>query len=224
MIGPGPGAAVVDLHGVVKAFAEGPGAHRVLDGVELSVAAGEIVAIAGRSGSGKTTLLTIVAGLEPVDAGDVLVLGAEPPVGGCSWQDVAILPQSLGLLDELTIAENIGLPLRLGALDGAAEPLDLMEALGIAHLAARFPSEVSLGEQQRAGLARAAVVRPRVLLADEPVSHQNEAWARTMVQVLDDLSDWGTTCLLATHDEIAFGVAARVLELHRGSLRPLGDR
>ena len=85
----------------------------------------------------------------------------------------------------------------------------------------RFPSEVSLGEQQRAALARAAVARPRLLLADEPISHQNEAWARTMMLLLDDLSDFGTACVLATHNEIAFATAHRVLELRDGQLHPL---
>lgn len=215
---------VIDLQGVAKAF-EGAGAPRpVLDGLDLSVGPGEIVAVAGRSGSGKTTLLTLVAGLEEPDAGRVTVLGSTVRPAERSWSELAILPQSLGLLGELTVAENITLPLRLGEVPGATDPLELMDRLGIDELADRYPNEISLGEQQRAALARAAVVRPRLLLADEPISHQNQAWAAAMMFLLQLLSDAGTTCLLATHNEAAFEVAHRVLELRGGRLHPTAAR
>lgn len=210
----------VELAGVEKSFAFPAGARRVLAGVDLDVGAGEVVAVAGRSGSGKTTLLTVVAGWEAPDAGTVAVLG-EPGPDRRSWAELAVLPQSLGLLDELTVAENITLPLRLGDVPDARDPDDLMGRLGIDHLAGRYPDEVSLGEQQRAALARAAVTRPRVLVADEPIAHQNEAWAEGMMFVVADLAAGGTACLLATHNPVAFGVATRVLELHDGRLRPL---
>src|SRR3546814_5243111 len=123
---------------------------------------------------GKTTLLTLVTGLEAPDAGTISVLGRSDRLNELPWSDVALLPQSLGLLDELTIVENIALPLRLGTEQPGDDVAELMERLGIDHLADRFPDEVSLGEQQRTALARAAVVRPRVLVADEPISHQNQ--------------------------------------------------
>jgi ABC-type lipoprotein export system ATPase subunit len=214
------GAAVVELAGVEKSFPGPAGPRPVLSGVDLTVVGGEIVAVAGRSGSGKTTLLTIVAGWEQPDAGRVVVLGGDSVPDG-PWRDLAILPQSLGLLDELTLRENITLPLRLDGVTQSADPDDLMLRLGIDHLADRFPTEVSLGERQRAALARAAVVRPRLLLADEPIAHQNRGWAEGMMLVVADLAAGGTTCLLATHNEIAFEVADRVLELHDGTLRPV---
>ena len=206
-------AAVLELRGVTKSFDDHTGARRVLDGVDLTVATGEIVALVGRSGSGKTTLLTIVAGFEPPDAGSVLASAPR------SWVEVAVLPQSLGLLPELTVAENIALPLRLADIADPDDPDALMERLGIDHLAGRLPSEVSLGEQQRTALARAAVVRPRLLVADEPVAHQNRAWAEEMMALLFDITGSGTACLLATHDEVAVGIAHRVLGLHDGRLR-----
>jgi putative ABC transport system ATP-binding protein len=211
---------VVELRDVVKAFAEAGGMRTVLRGVDLTVGRREIVAVSGRSGSGKTTLLTLLAGLEQPDGGSIRLFDGDTAGDACSWSELALLPQSLGLLDELTVAENIELPLRLADVADAANPADLMEVLGLEHLARRFPSEVSLGEQQRAALARAAVTRPRLLLADEPISHQNEAWARTMMLLLDDLSDFGTACVLATHNEIAFATAHRVLELRDGQLHP----
>src|SRR6188768_1711121 len=130
-------AAVLEVRGLDKSFAAPSGDRQVLRGVELTVARGEIVAIAGRSGSGKTTLLTIVAGLEAPDAGSV----ARPGDGDGTerrWSDLALLPQSLGLLDELTVAENLGLPARLGEVPRPGDAAEVMDQLGIDHLADRF--------------------------------------------------------------------------------------
>ena len=212
--------ARVRVEGVHLAFA-GDGAPRpVLNGVDLEVAEQEVVAIAGRSGSGKTTLLTVIAGLEAPDSGTVAVLG-RPADAAHRWEEVALLPQSLGLLDELTVEENIALPSQLLGAGSAVDLADMLDRLGLAHLARRFPSEISLGEQQRTALARAVIGRPCVLLADEPISHQNHEWAEIMMQLVADLATTGTTCLLATHNELAFAHADRVLELHGGQLQPL---
>lgn len=212
---------VLALTDVRRTFSTQAGAVAVLDGIDLTVDPGEVVAIKGRSGSGKTTLLTIIAGWDRPDSGSV-----ELPIGSVAdgrpgWSEVAILPQSLALLDELTIAENVTLPLRLGAGAPARDPVEIMTQLGIEHLADRHPSEVSLGEQQRAALARAAVVQPRLLVADEPISHQNREWAESMMVVVGVLAARGTACVLATHDDVAFEVADRVLELRGGRLEPI---
>lgn len=211
---------VVDLQGVDKSFGDAAAVHPVLEGLDLAVGRGEIVAVAGRSGSGKTTLLTLVAGLEQPDAGTVSVLSNTVRPEQRSWSDLAILPQSLGLLGELTVEENITLPMRLGEVPRARDPVELMDRLGIDQLADRYPNEISLGEQQRAALARAAIVQPRLLLADEPISHQNQAWAAAMMFLLQLMADAGTTSLLATHNEAAFEVAHRVLQLRAGRLHP----
>jgi ABC-type lipoprotein export system ATPase subunit len=211
---------VLELRDVEKSFTDALGARPILHGLDLMVTRGEIVAIVGRSGSGKTTLLTLVAGLDSPDAGTVCLLEGDTSADALGWSDLAILPQSLGMLDELTLEENITLPLRLADVPRPADATDLMVHLGIDHLGDRFPNEVSLGEQQRAALARAAMVRPRLLLADEPISHQNQAWARSMMALIESMAGTGTTCVLATHNEIAFDAASRVLELRDGRLRP----
>ncbi|HZA00596.1 MAG TPA: ATP-binding cassette domain-containing protein [Acidimicrobiales bacterium] len=215
---------VVRLARVQKSFAAPAGPRRVLDGLDLTVVSGEIVAVAGRSGSGKTTLLTILAGWEEPDAGTAVVLGVDAGDRPRPWQELAVLPQSLGLLEELTVAENIALPLRLDTTPGAGDPDTLMRQLGVDHLADRYPSEVSLGEQQRTALARAVVVRPRLLLADEPVAHQNVEWAEAMMFVLRRLADGGTACVLASHNRAALDGADRVLELHAGRLHSDRER
>jgi putative ABC transport system ATP-binding protein len=202
-------SAVLEVRGVDKAF----GGQAVLHAVDLDVHEGEIVVLLGRSGSGKTTLLTIVTDFDRPDAGTVEL------VHGTGWRDLAVLPQSLGLLPELTVAENVALPLRVDRADDA-EVGPLLERLGLAQLADRHPGETALGEQQRTALARAAVVHPRLLVADEPVSHQNRAWAEAMMALLRERADAGTACLLATHDEVAVAAADRVVELHDGRLRP----
>jgi putative ABC transport system ATP-binding protein len=212
-----PAAVVVRLTAVTKAFGAGPLAQRVLDGVDLTLAAHEIVAVRGPSGSGKTTLLGLVLGWEQPDTGTVVVLGGARAPGHHRWDEVAVLPQTGGLLDELTLRENVTLPLRLGGRsDGDADAL--LARLGLDRLADRYPREVSLGEQQRAALARAAVVRPRVLLADEPVAHQDRARAAVVVGLLRDLADDGTACLVATHDEVTVAAAHAVLHLRDGRL------
>ena len=202
-------SAALALTRVQKRYGDQP----VLTGVDLVVEPGEVVAIAGRSGSGKTTLLAIIAGWAEPDAGSVALAPS-----GRRWRDLAVLPQSLGLLDELTVAENVGLPLRLAPDVEGDDPDELLATLGLAHLADRYPGEVSLGEQQRAGLARAAVVRPALLVADEPISHQNREWGEAMMLLLRRLADGGTACLLATHDELAFAHVDRVLQLRNGRL------
>lgn len=218
MIGTADLPALV-LTGVRRSFMTPAGRSTVLDGVDLTVARGEVVAVAGRSGSGKTALLMIIGGWDRPDSGSVVLgdgaRGVRPP----DWRALSIVPQSLGLLDELTLGENIGLPLRLVPEvvgDGSSA---LMARLGLAGLADRYPSEVSLGEQQRAALARAAVLGPGLLVADEPISHQNQAWARTMMAVLRELAGRGTACVLATHNPVAFEGADRVLDLRGGRLQ-----
>lgn len=216
---PSTTAAVLQVAGVTKAF--GDQRRPVLRAVDLDLRAGEVVALVGRSGSGKTTLLTIAAGLDAPDVGTVQIDGEPVGRGDVPWQRLAILPQALGLLDELTVAENVELPLRLLGRDGRTEVSSLLERLGLAHLADHLPGQVSLGEQQRTALARAVVARPRVLLADEPVSHQNDAWARALVEVVAGLAATGTACLLATHDTVVGAMADRVLELRDGRLQDL---
>jgi ABC-type lipoprotein export system ATPase subunit len=211
----------ITLRGVDKSYWSAAGPLLVIDGLDLTVDHGEIVAVAGRSGSGKTTLLTLIAGFEPPDAGLVEVLGQPSHGHPPSWQELALVPQSLAMVDELTVGENLDLPSRLGAVAGSIDRAEVLEQLALEHLVDRFTDEISLGEQQRVALARAAMTRPRVLIADEPVSHQNEGWARTAMLIVERLADSGTACLFATHNAVAFESAHRILELRDGRLLPV---
>jgi putative ABC transport system ATP-binding protein len=186
----------------------------------LELRAGELVGLIGRSGSGKTTLMNVIAGWERLDTGTVDVLGRNPMAETPSWDQVAVLPQRLGLIDELTIRENVEYPARLrGSLDETGERIDeLIEGLGLATLQARYPKEVSVGEQQRAALARALVLSPRLLLPDEPTGHQDAGWAARVFQVMRSAVDDGTSCLAATHDEHILPYLDRVLTMSDGEV------
>jgi putative ABC transport system ATP-binding protein len=214
------------LQGVSKSFRRGPEEVHALREVSLSLGTGEVVVLLGPSGSGKSTLLNVLAGWEEPDAGLVVWRsgGEESPIADRPWSDIAILPQTLGLFEELSIRENVELPLRLrpalaGGPGRATERIDgLLTLFGLDHLAERLPAEVSIGEQQRSALARALVVSPRLLLADEPTGHQDEGWARVVFRTLRLVTRTGTTCLLATHNREAVDIADRILAIRDGAV------
>src|SRR5207244_10538107 len=138
--------------------------HALL-GVTMNLHPSSVAALVGPSGSGKTTLLNLLCGWEHPDAGDILWLGRSESLVDRPWTDVAVVPQDLGLLEELPIRENVELPLRLrGTLDehGRRRAASILSGFGLDHLVDRSPLEVSLGEQQRTALARALVVSPRL--------------------------------------------------------------
>ncbi|MFS8098863.1 ATP-binding cassette domain-containing protein [Lentzea alba] len=192
------------------------GVHRrfgdvaVLRGVDLAVSAGELVTLSGPSGSGKTALLSLLCGFDFPDSGSVTP-------GLSSWSACAVLPQSLGLATELTLEENVALPLRLAgrAVEGVS---GLLDELGISGLGARYPGQVSFGQQQRAALARAVIGKPAVLLADEPTAHLDSASAEAAVGLLRRVADEGTAVLIATHHDAVHAVADRVLVLADGQV------
>jgi ABC-type lipoprotein export system ATPase subunit len=207
---------VLTATGLAKRFVRGAVVVRAVAGADLVVGRGEIVALVGKSGSGKSTLLSLLNGWERPDDGVIV-----PTPDGQRWADVAVLPQALGLLDDLTVAENILLPAR--ALRREPEFRDraceLTERLGVAHLGARFPNQTSLGEQQRACLARAVLLRPDVVLADEPTSHQDVRFTAAMFDLMRDEAAAGTAFLIASHDLALTGAADRVLRMRDGVLR-----
>lgn len=207
--------------GLGKTYRRGAEEVVALADVSFAVDPGDLVVLTGPSGSGKTTLLNLLAGWETPDTG-TLEWADHADERAPGWDRLAIAPQRLGLLPELTIGENVGLPLRLAGGDDRdmqAQRLETaLEAFGLDHLAHRMPPEVSLGEQQRTALARALVGVPRLLLADEPTGHQDAAWASGVMDGLRKAAAAGSAVLIATHDEEIIAQVPRRLRLHDGRL------
>jgi ABC-type lipoprotein export system ATPase subunit len=212
---------LLEARGLDKRYRRGAERVHALRGVDLALFPGELVALVGPSGSGKSSLLGLLAGWEPPDAGE-LTWAAAATGGAPGWSELATVPQALGLLEDLTVRENVALPvrLRLGrrrATEGRTE--ELLGLFGLAELADRSPSETSLGQQQRAAVARALVLTPQLVLADEPSAHQDAAWVHDVFAALRQVvHDRGAACLVATHDPDALQFADRVLHLADGQL------
>jgi putative ABC transport system ATP-binding protein len=206
--------SATDVH---KTYRRGRERVHALRGVSVEVHPGEVVALLGRSGSGKTTLLNCLLGWETPDSGSVHVPGVGTP-RAAPWTTVAVVPQRFGLLDELSLADNVALPARLaGAPDPRGAALRSLETLRLEHLADRMPDEVSLGEQQRTALARALVVRPGFLVADEPTGRLDEDLSAHVLAVLREVyAAEGTGVLVASHDPVVVAAADRVVRLDDG--------
>jgi putative ABC transport system ATP-binding protein len=213
------GDSVVEVSGLTKTYRRGPEEVHALDEVSLRLEPGRMVGLMGRSGSGKTTLLNVLAGWERADAGSVFWLGAsEARLAERRWHEIAVLPQKFGLIEELTVRENIEYPARLhGSLEAARKRVEkLLGVLGLEELEHRAPNETSVGQQQRTALARALVLRPRLLLADEPSGHQDAMWARGVFGCLRAAAADGTACLVATHNEEVSGYFDEVVRMANG--------
>jgi putative ABC transport system ATP-binding protein len=211
---------LLEARGLDKTYRRGAERVHALRGIDLALFPGELVALVGPSGSGKSSLLGVLAGWEPPDAGQLT--WAASGRGAPGWAELATVPQALGLLDDLSVRENVALPVRLSlgrrrATEGRTE--ELLGLFGLAELADRSPSETSLGQQQRAAVARALVLTPQLVLADEPSAHQDAAWVHDVFAALRQVvHDRGAACLVATHDPDALRFADRVLHLADGEL------
>ena len=214
---------VLQVFELSKSYTRGPEQVHALVGASLTIPPGELVALVGPSGSGKTTLLNLLCGWEDPDSGSFVWNGREEVTSprDLPWDQIAIVPQSLGLLEELSIEENVGLPPRLkgeATPEHATRVDSLIGDLGLQELRTRLPAEVSLGEQQRAALARALVTSPALLLADEPTGHQDSVWARGVMRALRNACTEGTACLVATHNPEVLRYVDRILGIRDGRL------
>ncbi len=199
-----------------KRFADTP----VFDAVSLHLRAGEFVALLGESGVGKSTLLNCIAGLERPDRGSVQIAGidlATQDDDGCARlrrQHIGFVFQAFHVLPHLTVAENVGLPLRLLGRPDDARVQALLETVGLQGLGARLPAQLSGGQLQRVAIARAVAHAPGLLLADEPTGNLDPTTAERVLSVLQtQVRQTGAACLLVTHSAAAAARADRVLRL-----------
>ena len=213
--------------GVTKSYRTGGEVVHAVVGVDLTVRAGEFLAITGRSGSGKTTLINCLSGLDEVDAGSVVLDGADlAKMSDADRTDqraesMGFVFQTSNLLPVYTAQENVALPMRLTgtppklARESARAAL---ERVAMAHRLGHYPNELSGGEQQRVAIARAFVKRPRIVWADEPTGNLDTKSAEQVLELLRELHQDGTTLILVTHDAVLAERADRHIEFRDGGI------
>ncbi|MHB8509981.1 MAG: ABC transporter ATP-binding protein [Candidatus Dormibacteria bacterium] len=200
--------------------------HQVLERVSLSVMPGELVAVMGPSGCGKSTLLHVLAGFEPADSGRVTVAGQDITAMDerrrtlFRRQNIGFVFQFFNLIPNLTAAENISLPLRIAGGRGHFDRVsDLMRDLNLRNLQGHRPEEISGGEQQRVAIARALLMRPALLIADEPTGNLDYTTGNEVLDLIwSRCVDEGQTAILATHSAKAAAYADRILVMRDGRI------
>ncbi len=227
---------MITLRQASKTFGTGATAVRAVDGVSFTCPPGAFWALMGPSGCGKSTVLHLIAGLTPPTGGHVLVDGAD--IAAMTPAESAVLRrrrigyvlQAFNLLPFLTARENVAMPLvldgvRQAEVDGRVD--DALAMVRMAHRADHHPPHLSGGEQQRLAIARALVIRPALLLADEPTGNLDRAAGRQIMDLIHDVNErTGVTVLLVTHDPLLAACAHRVLRMVDGRLgqeMTLGD-
>lgn len=217
---------IIEVRGLKKTLRSGSVSLEILKGIDLSIPARQFAVIMGASGSGKSTLLGLLAGLDTPTAGTVSIDGEE--IGGHSEDALAPIRaaklgfvfQSYQLIPTLTALENVLLPYELHAPgDGRPRAQDLLISVGLAERMDHYPVQLSGGEQQRVALARAFMLRPPVILADEPTGNLDSATGARVMELLLQLNrQEGTTLVLVTHDSSLAACAERRILLRDGRI------
>jgi len=219
---------LISVQDIRKAYRRGDQTIPVLEGISFDIAAGEFLALMGPSGSGKSTLLNLVAGLDRVDSGAIVMDGAditqltESELAGWRSVNVGFIFQFYNLIPVLTALENVELPLLLTSLSGRERRAHAEAALAAVKLADRMdhhPAQLSGGQQQRVAIARAIVTDPTLLVADEPTGDLDRVSAREILDLLDQLNaQMGKTIIMVTHDPRAAEKAHLIRHLDKGVL------
>lgn len=213
--------APLSARGLAKSY----GDVAVFTGVDIDLAAGEIVALLGESGSGKSTLLNCLAGLDEADAGRITLAGRDlrglddEARSALRREALGFVFQAFHLLPHLSVADNVTLPLRLLGQRDEGRVAQMLAAVNLAPLSARMPRQLSGGQLQRVAIARALVHRPRLVLADEPTGNLDPRHAAEVLELLKRCTrEAGAACLLVTHSEVAAQTADRRLRLDERGL------
>ncbi|HWQ55088.1 MAG TPA: ABC transporter ATP-binding protein [Bryobacteraceae bacterium] len=217
---------VIEAHGLKRYYDRGSETVKALDGVDVSIRAGEIVSILGPSGSGKTTLINLLSCLDAPTEGTLFVAGKS--VAGLAEDELVevrrgvlgFVFQQFALLPTLTVTENVELPLMF--LDRRIDPRrtrEILDRVGLSDRASHLPRELSGGQMQRVAIARALIADPKILVADEPTGNLDTATGQSIIDLFKRLAaEQGLAILLTTHNPV-FGYAAdRVITLHDGKI------
>ncbi|MCM2369174.1 ABC transporter ATP-binding protein [Aporhodopirellula aestuarii] len=225
--------ALVELRGVSKSFSKGDETITPLDNVDMDIESGEFVSLMGPSGTGKSTLLNLVSGIDRVDSGTITVAGTEVTKLSRSrladWRaaNLGYIFQTHNLIPVLTAYENVELPTLLLKLSSAQrrQRVELaLEAVGLSDRADHYPRQLSGGQEQRVGIARAIVAHPKVVVADEPTGSLDTETSEQVQVLLQRLNkELDITMLIVTHDTDVAQIASRQLVLDRGKFLEKGD-
>jgi len=215
---------VLDVQGLTKTYRSGNGALTVIRDISFSLAQGATCAILGPSGSGKTTLLSLCAGLDQPSAGEVRLDGVrlgdldEDGRARLRNERVGFVFQSFNLIPTLTAIENVMVPLELrGGSDARKQAAELLGKVGLGERLTHYPTQLSGGEQQRVGVARAFINRPKILFADEPTGNLDAETGHVVIENLFGLNaEAGTALVLVTHDPELAERAQRIIRLKGG--------
>ncbi|MGC9448357.1 ABC transporter ATP-binding protein [Cereibacter johrii] len=201
-----PSDKLLSLEGVSKSYATGEGPVQVLAGVDLTLAAGQSLALTGESGSGKSTLLHLAAGLDAADRGRIVVAGHDISQAGDAERarlrrgTVGLVFQQFNLIPSLDVAANLAFQARLAGRHDPQWQAELAETLGLAACLHRYPEQLSGGQQQRVAIGRTLAARPRLVLADEPTGNLDEATGDAVMALFLRLVDQtGAGLLMVTH-------------------------
>lgn len=219
---------IICVDHVFKSVTDSSGTLRILRDIHFTLAARETAAIVGASGSGKSTLLSIIAGLDTPSEGTVRLVGQdifalnEDDRAALRAQKVGFVFQSFQLMANLSALENVMLPLELSGVRGArALATEMLGRVGLGQRLSHYPRVLSGGEQQRVALARAFVVKPAVLLADEPTGSLDFATGENVMQLMFELNkELGTTLVLVTHDQAIAERCQRKITIEAGQVVP----
>jgi putative ABC transport system ATP-binding protein len=221
-------APVISARRIDKQYGAGEATVRVLKSIDISIRAGEMVAIMGPSGSGKSTLLGILSGLDTPTAGEVVLNGRditslkEAALATVRNQSVGFIFQTFNLIAPLTAQENVELPVQLNPrskLNPARRAKELLNQVGLAERAGHRPSQLSGGEQQRVAIARALANQPPIIFADEPTGNLDSVNGEAVMAMLRDLNaQLGVTIVIVTHDPRVAAQCHRIIHLLDGEV------
>jgi putative ABC transport system ATP-binding protein len=221
-----PVSPVIHATGLRLTLGQGDAQVEVLRGIDLTVGAGESLALLGPSGSGKSSLLAVMAGLERASAGSLAVAGAdftamdEDGLAAARRGRIGVVLQAFHLLPTMTATENVATPLELaGIADALPRARAELEAVGLGHRLTHYPAQLSGGEQQRVAIARALVARPTLLFADEPTGNLDAVTGAAVADLLFERAvGAGATLIVVTHDEALAERCGRVVRLADGRI------
>ena len=222
------GESAISIKGLKKDYNVGAGEVHALRGIDMEIACGEFVCIAGKSGSGKSTLLNLVAGLESPTDGSINVLGqridrmSEIERIRFRRSHIGFVFQSYRLLPQYTAIENVALPLMLSGMpyrEATDRALSWLDRIGLRHLMFSRPGEMSGGQMQRVAIARALCVNPAIIFADEPTGNLDSNTTREVMQlIVDQVKSHGQTLILVTHDRTIADYADKVVTIQDGNI------